>query len=425
MSILFFVIVAAMVLVAMAWVLPALLRKQATGGIDRDRQNIELARERLAELDIQAAAGQLSTEELEAARAEVESTLLEDVAVVSEGLAQNSQKTSATNWSVAVIAAGVPIVAGLLYLTLGMPRAFLHGADAQVAVPQGHPQLESERPASVEELVAKVEQRLQQNPNDAQGWEILANTYMALKRYADAANALAKHMALVGEQPELLVRRADALAMSREGELAGEPEKLLHRALELDSNHPTGLWLSGIAAARRGDAAAALKFLRKAQPLFADKPESAAALRQQIAEAEKSLGITEAPAQSEQATPKVTTVQAPMSVVVKVSLDKSLGQQVSADDTVFILARAVNGPRMPLAVARKTVKDLPVEVRLDDSMAMMPKMKLSNFKTVELIARVSKSGNAIAQSGDLVGKNGPLSLPIAEPVAISISQRVP
>ncbi len=114
-----------------------------------------------------------------------------------------------------------------------------------------------------------------------------------------------------------------------------------------------------------------------------------------------------------------------MSVVVKVSLDQSLDQQVSADDTVFILARAVNGPRMPLAVARKTVKDLPVEVRLDDSMAMMPSMKLSNFRTVELIARVSKSGNAIAQSGDLVGKNGPLSLPVTEPVAISISQRMP
>ncbi len=266
MSVLFFMVVAAMVLAALAWVLPALLRKQSTASVDRDRQNIVLASERLAELDAQAAAGQLSEEELQAARAEVESTLLEDVTGAPEGLAQPPKATKATNWSVALIAAGVPIIAGLLYLMLGMPRAIMHVSDAQVVSTQGHPQIQGEHPESVEELVAKVEQRLQQNPNDARGWEILANTYMAFKRYADAANALAKHMALVGERAELLVRRADALAMSKDGELAGEPEQLLRRALELDPNHPTGLWLSGIAAARRGDAAAALKFLRKAEP---------------------------------------------------------------------------------------------------------------------------------------------------------------
>ena len=122
MRVLFFIIVAAMVLAALGWVLPALLRKHATGDIDRDRQNIALARERLAELDAQAAAGELSAEELEVARAEVESTLLEDVAGVTEDSAQEPAARTATNWSAAVIAAGVPIGAGLLYLALGVPR---------------------------------------------------------------------------------------------------------------------------------------------------------------------------------------------------------------------------------------------------------------------------------------------------------------
>lgn len=425
MSVLFFVVAAAMVLVALGWVLPALLRGRAVTGIDRDQQNIVIARERLAELDAQAQAGVIGAAELEAARAEVESTLLDDVAAPGAGETAHERVTAGSPWAGMVVAAAVPLLAGLLYLTLGMPRALLGDGAGSAALPVDHPEVSADQPASVEELLAKVEARLRDSPQDAKGWEILANTYMALNRYSDAADALQRLLELVGEQAELLVRRADALAMSKGGELRGEPEKLLSRALELDPDHPTGLWLSGIAAERRGDTAKSLEFLRKAQPLFADKPESAAALREQIASAEQKLGIAAAPPDTGAAIGPGPAQKPPTSITVQVSLDEVLGQQVSPDDTVFIIARAVNGPRMPLAVARKSVKDLPVKVRLDDSMAMVPNMKLSNYAAVELVARVSKTGNAIAQSGDLIGRNGPLDLPVTGPVAIAISERVP
>lgn len=427
MSVLFFIVVSAMVLIALVWVLPALWRGRADTGVDRNRQNIMIARERLAELDAQAQAGIISAAELEAARAEVEGTLLNDVADIDSDQRENTAAgASGGAWAAVAVAAGVPIVAGLLYLTLGMPRVLLGGGTTTAALPQDHPQTgPGQEAASVEELVAKVEARLRENPQDARGWEILANTYMALNRYEDAAKALQRQIALVGEQAELLVRRADALAMSRGGELSGEPEKLLRRALELEPDHPTGLWLSGIAAERRGDTAASLEFLRKAEPLFADKPESLAALREQITAAENKLGIASAPSPAASSAGPKPAQQAPASITVQVSLDKELDQQVAPEDTVFVIARAVKGPRMPLAVARKTVKDLPLEVRLDDSMAMMPNMKLSSFGSVEIVARVSKTGNAIAQSGDLVGKRGPLALPVEGPVAVAISERIP
>jgi cytochrome c-type biogenesis protein CcmH len=395
--ILFWAVLATMVCVALLFVVPPLLSGNRASGPARDEVNIAIYRERLKELESDLKNGTLSREQFDKTREELERALLQDV---SGAPARDSAAGPApARWSAAVVAVALPLLAVGWYLGLGrydapsmQGRSDIPGV-RQPAVP-GMP--------SIEQMVSGLAARLKNNPNDPQGWSMLGRSYVVLKRYPEAVDAYAKAYGLRADDAQLLADYAEALALASKGRLAGRPAELALEALKLQPEQQKALWLAGIAAVQQGDASQAKLYWQRLLRLLPKDGEDAKMVEGALAQAEgQAVAGGGAPAggsTEQEATPAGGAVQ------VRVALAPGLVNKASPDDTLFIFARAINGPRMPLAVVRKRVKDLPVTVTLDDSMAMMPSMKLSNFPEVALEAHISKSGNAMPQTGDLLGR---------------------
>lgn len=410
----FFLLAALLLLTALAFVVPALLRSGAGADPgDHDGQNVEIAREHLAELKRRHESGEIAAEELAAEREELERTLLDDLDTGSG--AASSASPDRGRWMGYITAALIPVLAGTLYLSLGRPDAL--SPDPRPAVAD-HPD-DAQHPEKVEEMVSGLAARLAENPDDVDGWLMLARSYMELSRFDEAADALGRVRGLVGDHPEILVRQADALAMSRNGRLAGEPLQLVQRALQQNPSHPQALWMAGSAAEQQGDMSQALAYYQRLEPLV--DGDTRLQIRRLIARAEERGGEAASTAGAAPEPPAAPAV----SVQVQVDLAPLLRDRADPDDTVFIFARALNGPPMPLAVARRKVSDLPATVVLDDSSAMTPAGKLSDFEEVSIAARISKSGNAVARSGDLQGERSPVATASGATVEISIDQVVP
>jgi cytochrome c-type biogenesis protein CcmH len=282
----------------------------------------------------------------------------------------------------------------------------------------------------INQMVQRLEQRLAQDPNDPEGWKMLGRSYLVLERFDQALAALEKAVQMNGNDPELLVDYADALAMTGGKTLEGRPIELIMRALAIDPNNQKGLWLAGTAEYEKGDYQQALVHWRKLYELVPKGTDTARAMESNIAEVEAKLsgnGARPAPGSAQaqtQSTAKATPASG-RTIKGTIRIDDALRKKVQAGDTVFIFARAVNGPRMPLAVMRAQVKDLPMEYALDDSMAMDPSLSLSKFSDVIVVARVSKSGGAVTQSGDLQGTSPVVRAGDSKPVQVVISEVVP
>lgn len=296
----------------------------------------------------------------------------------------------------------VLLVATAGYLRYRHPDAWRPGAAAGQAVPEaGSPE------AQIAAMVGRLEARMKETPDDAQGWTMLGRSYSVLGRYQEADAAFAKVIALQPNDAQAWADRADALAMARGRQLAGEPEKLIARALELDPKNVKALALSGTIAFDRGDYPAAASLWESAVAAAEPGSELARGLQGGVAEARARAAAASASAPS--ATQGATTPAPPTEPVTsarvsgRVVIAPELLARAAPTDTVFVFARAADGPRAPLAVLRKQVKDLPFDFSLDDSMAMSAALRLSSAKQVFVSARVSKSGNAVAQPGDLQG----------------------
>ena len=251
-----------------------------------------------------------------------------------------------------------------------------------------------------------MEQELVAKPDDAESLLLLARVYSERERFAEAAVAYDKLTRLIPKEAQLWADYADVLAMASGKTLVGTPTKLLNKALLLDPNNFKALALSGSAAMERGDYAAAVSYWEKLLNMIPKEDENASIVESGIQQARVLLAQKDgakAPAKA-QRKPGTESVQAGQeSITGTVVLSSALKAQASPDDTVFVLVRAAEGPKMPLAIVRKQVKDLPLQFTLDDSTAMSAQMKVSSFDRVVVIARVSKSGNAMTQSGDLQG----------------------
>ena len=300
------------------------------------------------------------------------------------------------------------------YAWLGTPKAFNSELIAAAPAAGSGPIT----PEQIEAMVEGLTARLKDNPNDAEGWAMLGRSHMVLGRHAQAVPALQKAVALRADDATLLTEYADALAVVNGRNLDGEPSRLLAQALTIEPNNQKALLLSGMHAFQQKDYPKALQQWEKVLQL-APGGEMAQQLQGVIAQArERASGA--APAAS---TIAATTTAAGTSVSGTVTLAPALAAKARPDDTVFVFARAAEGPRMPLAIVRKQVKDLPLAFTLDDSMAMSPMAKLSSAPRVVVGARISASGQATPQAGDLQGFSAPVA-PGAAGLAIQITDVV-
>ncbi|WP_271408422.1 c-type cytochrome biogenesis protein CcmI [Pseudomonas sp. Q1-7] len=374
-----------LLLVALAFLLiPVLRGRKAQAEEDRTSLNVALYQERLDELETQRDSGTLNVEQFEAGRAEAARELLADTEGADNGRSSRLGKA-------------LPLLAAVLVPLLGFGLYLHWGASDKVELAREL----REQPRSIEEMTSRLERVVEAQPESAEGWYFLGRTYMAQDRAADAARAYEQAVKRGGREPELLGQWAQALYFASQKTLTPEVKALTEEALKADPNEITSLGLLGIAGFEEGRYQDAIGYWeRLIGQLPVDDP-SRGALQGGIDKARERLKASGVAVEEPAAAPAGAQLK------VRVDLAAALKDKVQPGDSVFIFARATSGPPMPLAVKRLTVADLPVEVSLSDADAMMPQLKLSNFPQVQLVARISRSGNAT--SGEWIGSSSPLS----------------
>lgn len=416
----FWSIASLLVVLTLALLLWPLLRARSDSAApDADSAAIAVYRDQKQALDAECADGAITPEERDAAVAELARRLGDELAVPDAATPGGRGQRRAWRVALALLVL-IPCAAALLYAHLGNPGAVV------VARNEGgspHDVSESQMRAMVDNLA----QRLKSHPEDGDGWLLLARSYAALGRYAESADAYAHADALIPDNAALLADYADVLAMSQGARIAGKPAELVRRALAIDPQQRKALALAATAAMEAHDVDAALSYWRRLLAQVPEGSDNAKQINAIIAELESPDRAAPrvagaAPPAPRSANPPATAPSSGISGRIDIAPD--LAAKVSLTDTVFIFARAVNGPRMPLAALRVAARELPKEFRLDDSMGMAPGVKLSTAGPVIVEARISKSGNAIPQPGDLSGKSTPVKAG-ATGVSVTIDQVVP
>ena len=396
---LLFVLLAGLVLaVTLAALLYPLLSGRKSTPLSRNAVNAALYAEQLAELDAELRSGALTGQEHENATRELKARLVADAG-------EPEAPPSARGGRGAAIAVGVtvPLLAVGVYLLVGSPQ--LLGP-----VPAATDQAHEVDPQQIEAMVERLAERLKGDPGNVEGWMLLGRSYSAFGRFKEAADAYATAVKLRPDDAQLLADYADTLGMALGRKLEGEPEKLIARALAIDPRNLKALALAGTIAFERKDYQAAAGYWERMLPLVPPDSDDARTIQANVEEARSHAeGRTARKAEAfepKDPTPPKTHVAA---LSGQVQLAPAIAARASPTDTVFIFARAVQGPPMPLAVLRKQVRDLPLQFALDDSMAMAPGASLSSSPKVIVGARISKSGSPSAQSGDLQGLSAPVA----------------
>jgi cytochrome c-type biogenesis protein CcmH len=444
-------------IISIAFILyPFIIKKSVTSakeiGADQRQINIDIAKDQLQLLDKNLEVGEVSQEEYDSLKYELEASLIDDLDTKNSGDVSNSSDSSKNEISfadnkvlIAFVVIFIPLCSILFYQKLGAPNLIVPSEA------QANQQHDGNNKPSVDEMINMLIAKLQENPNDAKGWFLLARTYMALEKYQQAYQVYEKLLPMTkdsngAEDPAVLVSMADALAMVRGGKISGEPEDLIMRALKVDPNNVTGLWLAGIAQREQGNNKQALVYWTKLYPIIDDE-EAKKSIANMIVSAGGTIPVTDAHNHENSASadmmtnlaseiqtaqksavqptrPDNSSKKAANSIQVTITLAEEMISQASANDMVFIYAKALRGPPMPLAAVKKKVSDLPITVTLDDSMAMMPTMKISSFKQVKIGARVSKTGQPIKQPGDLMSEEVAVDLGNIQPVKLMINSVV-
>lgn len=405
----FWVIALLLIAGALLFILPPLFkREQKVSDLSREALNIAIHRDQLRELDNDLAAGTISQEQYAQAKLDIEKGVIDSLASEEKTQAGVGAELTAKA-SAWVVLIAVPLVSIFMYQQFG------GGAPAinqELPPPQA---MQQDQMHNIEQMVISLETKLAENPNDAQGWSMLGRSYYFLKQNEKAVKAYQKAIELgLDYDANIFADLADTMAVVNNMTLAGEPMKYVERALQLDPQHVKALYLAASAMMQTQEYAKAKEYWVKILALMPPGSEGQAAVQAAIAEVDGYLGVSSSPTAPVAAT-------GPASVSGRVSLAADHPDTVKPDDTVFIFARAAKGPPMPLAVLRKQVRDLPVEFTLDDSMAMTPAMKLSSFSEIVVGARISKTGNAMPQPGDLEGHSPAIRLSEGKKVDVIIN----
>lgn len=382
----FWIVAGLMIAGALLFVLPPLLGRRLIAGAaaSHGQANVSIYRDQLRELDNDLAQGFIGKEHYDSAKAEIERRALEEYSG-PEDVAAPAQ----AQWTLVTgIGVVLPVLAIALYLAIGTPAALTEAARAAPAE-DGHALTQ----AQIESMVAGLAQRLKQNPEDPEGWVMLARSYAAMGRHGDAAAAYGEAVKRVPGNAQLLADYADTLAMAQGRSLRGEPEKIIAQALQADPNNVKALALAGTVAYMNNDYKQAAALWQRVLPLIPADSDLAQRMRASIADAEAQQGGAKAVGGSKPAA-------AAAGVSGRVSLSGEALRGVAPGDTVFVFARDPNGPRVPLAIFRTRVDALPVEFKLDDTNSMTPERTISGFANVLVGARVSRTGSATPAAGD-------------------------
>ena len=416
-----------MLFVALAFIFVPLLRERVSADPVSDAgSNVAIYKSQRRELDEELARGAISETEHGAALAELSARVVDEVPASSIEANTLPAASARPWWLVAIIAVAMPMATLILYGTLGTPRAIeMAGMPAaSAAVPSARPEatVGEEPPMSDKQILAMVESlklKMQQSPNDPSGWILLARSQNALGRFVEASAAFERAVALKPNDAQLLADFADASVMTQQGRFEGKPHALIMQALKLEPTNMKALALAGTAELRMGNRAASLAYWEKLKSLLQKDSADYREVESIIAEVKTTKLDTPrpiAPPPAVAAAPSMPAGKAGADsmaksgtgarVTGKVAIAPEITSKLAAGDTLFVFARAKEGPRMPLAVMRVTAPSasgFPLPFELNDAMAMAPGMNLSKFPEVVIEARISKSGNAQLQPGDLAG----------------------
>lgn len=395
MQTLFWIFAGLMLLVATTAVLAPLRRPRPAA--PQGGASVQAIRQQLHELDRDLEAGLVDPDSHTKSRAELQRTLLLELSAAQpDAEAFGSGPVRRLGIALGLL---VPLVAIGTYQLLRTPdpTALQPGAPGPSRLPAAPTGSQAPVADSMETLAARLAARLAANPDDGAGWALLARSYVELRQFDKAVPAFERAAAKGARDAQLLADHADALAMAGDRTLTGKPASLIDEALKLDPDNDKALMLAGSAAFERREYAAAIRHWERAAAHNPPDTPLGKQLAANVAEARamQAGGIPPAPSPAPAAT---------ATIAGEVTIAPELAAQVAPGDTLFLYARAASGPKMPLAILRARAAQLPMKFELDDSLAMTPAAKLSSQRTVTVVARVSKSGDAVAQAGDLVGQ---------------------
>lgn len=407
----FWMLAALMTVVALAFVLVPLLRGRGPGGPSAVEANLEVLRGQRRELEADITAGVVPAEARNEALAELVQRAEADLVAAPARAAPGEQKTP---WPAVVVAAiGIPAVAFGVYLAIGAPAA----ADPRVA------NASTMDTKNVADLVERLAQKVRERPEDAKGWALYARSSAALGRYDESAKAYEHLMKLAPGDAQIMADYADVLGMVQGRSLAGRPLELVKNALMIDPQNTKALALAATGAMDAGNLVESIGYWERLVALVPPGSDDEKEIREVIAELRSRTGM---PAASASVVAKAAppAAQQGKSVSGLVTVAPEVAAKIASTDTLFVFARSEGGPRAPLAVLRGSAKELPLRFALDDTMAMSPQWSLSRASDVRIEARVSKSGNAAPQPGDVVGTSAVVK-PGAKDVRIVIDKVLP
>ncbi len=397
--ILFFIASAVLVAIVLLLLLPVFYRNAATAEPDRTEINVDIAKAQARELKLRLERGEIGKDDYADEKSRLEANLARDIEKEERSSGDRSSSDGKGRWLLFPLAAVIPVAAGALYLILGTPAAF--DPDSYVAPPAANT---AQQPPDMQTIIARIQQQLEEQPDDARGWFMLGRAHLTVGEHPQAVEALRKSLALDNANIDVKIRLADAIALSQGNRLVGEPTGLLEQVLAVQPDHPQGLWLYGMALNQSGEPAEAITFWQRLLAQLGGDPQASSEVERLIADANAQLPVSERVSIDSQVTETAPLTGAGLTVAVDV--EAGLADDLPADTAVFIYAKAASGPPMPLAVVKRSLSELPLTVELTDAQAMMETMKLSAFDEVIVGARISKTGDPIAQPGDFFSESG-------------------
>jgi cytochrome c-type biogenesis protein CcmH len=374
-------VVASAVTVALVLVLlmRPYFRRIVPGATSRRELNSAIYRDQLAKLEQDLSEGTLGKEDYAQARAELQRRLLEESQDRDDAAKLNPPRKTMVGIGIAL-----PLVAGAFYLMIGSPASMSPSGAHEMADPK-----------ELERMVVALAEKLEKEPDNPKGWSMLARSYKVMGRSVEAEKAFERAGSFIDDDASMLAAYADVVATNAGGSLAGKPTTLIQKALKADPDHPMALWLSGTADLEAKKYGQALQTWERLAAMLPPGSEDARMLEGAINDVRVRSGL------AAKAPSTAVAAAAGGNVSGTVELDPALKGKAGPNDTVMVVAR-LPGTRMPLAAVRLRASELPVKFVLDDSQSMNPQSPLSAATEVEVEARISKSGMAKAESGDLI-----------------------